>query len=216
MIKVLLLLFLLLFFSSCSFKSPQNEWQKKSSNAFSSYTKNFLSNNSSLAENDLNRAIKHAKQSADLKQLAGVYLGECALNISVGIEDSCQKYLEISDVVKSKKLDSYYKFITHSISKGEIQYLPQNYQEYILNIQSSNFKEANKNILNMQRVTSTLLCAVLIEKNLESSSREKITKLVSFYGYKKAVLFWLNEQKKYEIDKEKIRVIDKKISILNY
>ncbi len=207
-------IFIILIFTSCSFKAPQNEWQHKSSNAFSSYTKNFLSNNDALAKNDLNRAIKHAKQSADLTQLARVYLGKCALNISVGIEDSCQNYLDISELIDDKKLQAYYSFITHSIENKQIRFLPKNYQEYALNINKLNFKEANKNILEMQRVTSTLLCGVLIKDNLAIKSRDKITKLASFYGYKKAVLFWLNEQKKFTDDEEEIKYIDRKIFVL--
>ena len=96
MIKIEILSHSLLLFSACSFKSPPNQWQFKSTAAFDSYTKNFLSSNDALAKNDLSRAIKHAKQSADLKMLARVYLGECALNISVGIDDNCKDYLNIS------------------------------------------------------------------------------------------------------------------------
>ena len=213
MIKLSLIL-VTLFFTSCSFKAPQNEWQYKSSNAFSSYTKNFLSNNDTLAKNDLSRAIQHAKQSADLTQLARVYLGECALNISVGIKDSCQEYLDISELIEDKKLDTYYHFITHSLQEKNINFLQKNYKKYALNIANSNFKEANKNILEMKRVTSSLLCGVLIKENLEMKSRDEITKLASFYGYKKAVLFWLREQKRFTKDKREIKYIDKKIKIL--
>ena len=207
-------LFFILFFSACSFNAPQNIWQRKSANAFSSYTKNFLANNNGMATNDLQRAIKHAKQSANLTQLARVYLGKCALNISVGREDNCQEYLDIADVVNSKKLQAYYSFITKSISDEEIGFLPNYYQEYSKNIKNKNFIEANKNILTMPRVTSTLLCGVLIKENLEQTSREKITQLASFYGYKKAVLFWLNEQKTFTKDIKKKAYLDKKIFIL--
>jgi len=213
MIKYLLFISILLF-TSCSFKTPPNLWQHKSANAFHSYTQDFLSKNDNMATNDLQRAIKHAKQSADLTQLARVYLGKCALNISVGVEDSCQEYLNIADVVQSDRLDAYYSFITKSIVDKQIDFLPQYYQEYIKNIKKKDFIEANKNILSMPKITSTLLCAVLIKENLEQDSRAKITKLASFYGYKKAVLFWLNEQKKYTQDRKEKEYLEKKISIL--
>jgi hypothetical protein len=86
--KILLFIFLLQF-NGCSFKTPQNKWQFKSVNAFSAYTKNFLSAKDTLAKDDLKRAVNHAKQSANLSQLARIYLGECALNISVGLKDNC-------------------------------------------------------------------------------------------------------------------------------
>ncbi|MFT7005397.1 MAG: hypothetical protein ACJAWW_002772, partial [Sulfurimonas sp.] len=112
MIKIIILSCSLVFFSACSFKSPANQWQYQSSSAFDSYTKNFLSCNNSLAKNDLSRAIKHSKQSADLTMLCKIYLGKCALNISVGLNDSCKEYKNISELVNNKSLDAYYDFIT--------------------------------------------------------------------------------------------------------
>jgi len=212
MIKLIPLI-VILFFNACSFKTAQNMWQKKSTNAFNSYTKNFLSDNN-MAKNDLQRAIKHAKQSANLTQLARVYLGKCALNISVGIEDNCKEYLNIADVVQNNRLDAYYNFITKSLKDTQIKFLPHYYQEYSKNIERKKFRDANKNIITMPRITSTLLSGVLIKENLEDSSREKIIQLASFYGYKKAVLFWLNEEKKYTKDSKKIEYLNKKISIL--
>lgn len=120
MIKITLLLFSLLI-SGCSFKTPVNEWQYKSSSAFNMYTKDFLTGDETLAKNDLSRAIMHAKKSADLSQLARIYLGECALNISVGVQESCDKYRSISHLVNDDSLDAYYHLIQLSIKKEQIQ-----------------------------------------------------------------------------------------------
>ena len=130
MIKYNFSFMLLLFLTACSFKTPINEWQYNSTNAFSSYTKNFLSSNDILAQSDLSRAIEHAKKSANLTQLGKIYLGKCALDISVGINKECKKYLEISEVINNQKLDAYYAFISLEIKKSSIEYLPQRYQEF--------------------------------------------------------------------------------------
>ena len=215
MIKYIYFIITLFFIMGCSFKVPQNQWQQKSTNAFNSYRKNFLSANDAIAQSDLKRAIKHAKQSADLTQLARVYLGKCALNISVGMEDSCQDYLAISDLVKSEELNAYYLFITDSIiEENDIDKLPSYYQEYIRNLKDFKYKEVDRDILEMPRVTSTLLCAVLSKEYIDVKTRKRVIKLASFYGYKKVVLFWLNEQKRFTKSKKEKDFINKKILIL--
>lgn len=202
-------------FSACSFKTAPNEWQHKSVNAFNSYTKNFLSNNDSLAKNDLNRAISHAKSSSDLSPLARIYLGKCALNISVGIKDTCSEYNSISEFIKDDKLNAYYSFLTSTIAHEQIKSLPNSYQSFYLHVESSNFYEANNDILNIDKPTSKLLAASLIKNNINDKTIEKILKVASFYGYKKVVLFWLNEKISRTNNEEEKRRISKKIDILN-
>ncbi|WP_321777383.1 hypothetical protein [Sulfurimonas sp.] len=213
MIKIFLVSLSLLIFNACSFKTPPNQWQYQSSNAFNSYTKNFLESNEALAKNDLSRSIKHAKKSADLTMLARVYLGECALNISVGIKDRCKSYTGISDVVKDEGLDAYYNFITlQNIKPKNLDAKYKNFASYINN---SQFKKAQLELSNINSVNSKLLCASLIKEHLDSSSREEMIKTASFHGYKKSVLFWLNEEKEKTRDEEKRIILSKKIKIMS-
>ncbi len=211
--KIFLILFSIII-TGCSLKTPANEWQYKSSNAFSSYTRNFLMGNELLAKNDLSRAIKHAKKSADLTQLAKIYLGKCALNISVGIKDDCEKYRDISSLVNDNSLDAYYNLINLSIKKEQVKNLPKNYHSFTKNILKKDYKSANKDILNISKATSSFVCASLIKENIEVATREKIITLASFNGYKKVVLFWLNESLKNNNNQEDIKNIKKKITIL--
>jgi hypothetical protein len=213
MIKIAFISLGLLLFSACSFKSPPNQWQYKSTTAFDSYTKNFLSANNALAKNDLSRAIKHAKQSADLKMLARIYLGECALNISVGIDDSCQDYLNIADVVNDNSLEAYYSFITLQ-TKYSIQNLNSQYKDFALLIKNKDFAKANSEILKIRKPTSKLLAASLIKDKLTQQTRHEMIKSASFYGYKKSVLFWLNEAKINTTNEDEHKKLSKKISIL--
>ncbi|MDA3909559.1 MAG: hypothetical protein PF437_10790 [Sulfurimonas sp.] len=213
MIKIASLSISLLLFSACSFKSPPNQWQYQSTTAFDSYTKNFLSANDALARNDLSRAIKHAKQSANLKMLARIYLGKCALNISVGIEDSCQNYLNISDLVNDNALNAYYSFITLK-SNTSIENLNSQYKDFALLLKNKDFTKANSEILNIQKPTSKLLAASLIKDKLTQSSRYEMIKSASFYGYKKSVLFWLNEAMIKTTNEDERKNLYKKIYIL--
>ena len=65
----------------------------------------------------------------------------------------------------------------------------------------------------MDKITSKLLAAALIKKEMDKKSVQKVLALASFFGYKKVVLFWLEESKKYADEKE-IQIIEKKIQIL--
>ena len=206
MIKYLVLVVIVVAFSACSFKKEPNEWQYKSASYFKEYQENFLSSNDILAKGELNQAIKYAKKSADLNRLGQIYLGECALNISVGLEDKCEKYQAISNAVDSKKLDAYYAFITKSLQEKQVSFLQKHYQTCM---------SQSADLFNMPRVSSTFLCASLRRESLDDVSREKLVKLASYHGYKKVVLFWLQEQKKYLNNSEEIDKINMKITILN-
>jgi len=203
-----------MIFSGCSLKTPPNEWQYKSAAAFSRYTQDFLAGNETLAKNDLARAIKHAKKSADLTQLAKIYLGKCALNISVGIDDDCKNYANISDLVNDDMLNAYFDFIHLSLKKEQIPYLPKEYHLFAKNLIKKDFKSANEDIFNMPKATSSFLCASLIKENIDPGSREKIINLASYHGYKKVVLFWLHESIKKNTNQEDRKKIRKRISIL--
>jgi DNA primase len=212
MIKILILS--LIFFTACSFKTPQNEWQYKSANAFNSYTKNFLGSNDILAKSDLDRAIKHAKKSADLTELAKIYLGECALNISVGKSSTCREYQNISELVQNRELQAYYALISLHVKKQQIEFLPQVYREFALHVEREEYKKAELTLLHVEKPISTLLCASLIKERVSNETKENMIKLASFNGYKKVVLFWLDELLKTTFNKKKKENIKKKISIL--
>ena len=212
MIKIIILS-IALFFSACSFKSQPNQWQYKSTTAFESYTKNFLSENDALAKNDLSRAIKHAKQSADLNMLARINLGVCALNISVGIDDSCQDYLNLADVVQDSSLEAYYGFIIEK-SKYSIENLNNQYRDFASYLRKKDFDNANTEMLKIDKVTSKLLAASIIKDSLSQVNRYEMIKVASFYGYKKSVLFWLNEAKINATNENERKKLLKKISVL--
>ena len=205
---------IVLLFGGCSFDTPPNEWQYKSVNAFDSYTKNFLCSNDKLAKNDLSRAVKHAKNSIDLTHLGSIYLGKCALDISVGIDSKCEKYKNIQDVINSKTLDAYYAFLTLTIEKEQISQLPEIYRDFVWHMKNREFKKANKDIVKMQRPTSQLLAASLLKDKIENNTIKKVIEVASFNGYKKALFFWLNKLKERTNNKKEVDRINKKISIL--
>jgi len=214
MIKFIVVIMISFGFSACSFKAKPNAWKYKSINAFSSYTQNFLSAKDTLAKNDLKRAIEHAKSSANLTQLSRIYLGECALNISVGIEDDCSSYINIKELNNDKSLEAYYEFISSKIKISSLEELDLNYKDFAKYKIEKKYKKAIESLFKMDKITSKLLSASLIKDKLSFDEVERLIDEASFYGYKKSVLFWLDIQKGKTDDKSKINKIIKKIEIL--
>lgn len=213
MIKMTLV-FIAFFSVSCSLSKPVNDWQFKSSNYFKEYMYDFLKDDMILAHYDLQRAISYTKEGGDLSSLAKIYLGECALNISVGLENKCEKYQKISPLLESSDLDVYYNFIMGSLKKEEISQLPKQYHSYAYALIAKDYQEAQEALFVMPRVSSTLLAAALMREHLTKSSREKLIELSSLYGYKKSIIFWLQESKKDKSSTLEMEKIDKKIAIL--
>ena len=66
----------------------------------------------------------------------------------------------------------------------------------------------------MQIATSRLLAASLIKENITAHTRDEIIETASYYGYIKAVIFWLNEAKNATNDENEKKILSKKIDIL--
>ncbi|MEA2099011.1 MAG: hypothetical protein U9P72_02675 [Campylobacterota bacterium] len=212
--NIILFCLTVILYSGCSFKEPANSSQYKMSSTFSSYTNNFLSDNNALAKNDLKQAIKYAKTNADLNQLATIYLGECALNISVGIDDKCKKYKDIEELIDNTILNSYYNLITLRINKEEIDLLPEAYKNFTIYLNTNQFNKAYNEILEMDTISSLLISATLLKDKLTTYQIDEIIEIASFNGYKKSVIFWLNELKNRTDNKIEKEIIKRKIIIL--
>jgi len=214
MIRVLFLATLVLIFNACSFKTPQNDWQYKSSSIFDSYVKNYLASNALLAKSDLKRATRQASMGANITPLAKIYLGECALKISVSKETSCPKYKKIRTLVEDKSTDAYYLLITDKISLERVDYLPKQYQTFVKAMLKKDFIVANKTLQNIEPTTSKLLAGALLKENINKKSIQNIIDDATFNGYKKAVLFWLKQLEEKSTQAEEKKKILQKIELL--
>lgn len=212
LIPTLLLFFL---FQGCSFKTPANQWEYNSASAFDSYAKNFLTNNDDIAEDDLNRAIKYAKQSANLEQLSRIYLGVCALNISVGKKDDCKKYKKIEDLVPSLELKAYFLMLQNSLQKEDISNIPNQYQDFSEYKYLKKYDLSFESIKDIEQPSSKFIAASMIKNKMNKSEIKHIINEASFYGFKKVVLFWLDYLKQIEENKIEKDKIEKKLYILN-
>jgi len=208
-------LLLSLFFVACSFKTPPNQWEYNSTSAYNSYEKYFLSNQNILAKSYIDTAISTAKQSANLNQLARVYISACALNKSVDEIKYCKEFENIKDLVSQKELQIYFKMLNQKLDETQIEYLPKQYQGFYKDFLSQKYEMAFKNLVNMKRITSKFIAASLIKEYLNKEQIEYLLKIASKYGYKKYVLYWLKISLEKEDNLREKELIRKKIGILS-
>ncbi len=214
--KAVLILFALLLFVGCSFKSEPNVWEYNSAKAFQSYKENFLKGNDLLAASDLKRAVALAKSSDDLTQLASIYLGKCALEIAVGKQSECRAYKQIHDLVTCKKIRNYYLFLQNDTENLDVVFLPKRYQEFASALKKRDYKSANEEIRKIEDPASAMIALSLLGTQATKESLETTLKKVSFYGYKKGVIHLLEEILKKTDDINEKKILQKKIDILKH
>lgn len=208
-------LIILIFIAGCAMKTPPDKWKTDTSNAFASYREYYLQGNSRLAATELKRALNEAKRSADLGPLARIYLGECALHAAVLINDQCNDYIRISDMLGTQKeLEAYYLMLQKKMNAVDDTMLPRQYQGFVRNVKIKKFKTAFANIKNMPETSSKLIAAALMKDQLDKNMLAYIIDQASFRGYKKSVIAWLLFSKKTATSEERM-LIDKKLNLLN-
>ncbi len=214
MIKITISL-LLLIFTGCFYSKPKNLWIYTSSSSFKSYQKNLLSGNYELAKIDLKRSIEKAKQGADFNTLAKIYLGKCALNNSLGINDNCNEYIQIQDLITSKNIKTYYHLINKNIKQIDTNHLPKVYKPLVDNLKKQNYLLANDIILNIDSPTSKLISIYILDNNVSKEVLKKSIEFFSYLGYKKATIHLMKLYKSKIKDEALKSKIDKKIKILS-
>lgn len=210
--KVIFSLLFVALFVGCSTATPPNQWQYKSTTAFNSYQENFLKYNLIVAKADLQRSIKHAKMSADLTQLATIYLSKCALESAVSTQlVECREYEEIQPLIHDKLLESYYMFL----QKKEVDSstLPSEYKQ-LSQLFTSKSSAYSKTLFSIKKPTSFFIGASLLQDSLSLEEIDRVIKKASLYGYKHLVLFWLKKALVKTNNLQKRENLRKKLEIL--
>lgn len=202
-----------LVFGGCSLDQRPNDWEYKSTRYFEAYKNDFLHDKALLAQADLSSAVNYAKRGADFSQLASIYLGKCALNIAVGIEDGCKEYLELQDQLDTPKFDNYYRFIQKDFAQLDRAMVDEKYEDFIQALQKGDHAGANKAIEKMEDPVSKLLALALFEDATKETIEHTIETL-SFYGYKKGVITLLHRLETRTTDPKEKGQLHKKIELL--
>lgn len=191
-----------------------NSWEYKSSSYFESYKQNFLYDKEILAQADLESAESYAKRGADVTQLASIYLGKCALNIAVGVDDKCKEYQEIEELVSCPKIKNYYKMVQKEFNDLDVKMLPPKYQDFIVAVQQEDAQQANQLVQKIDDPVSQLLAISLLGDEVSKETLLSAIETLSFYGYKKGVVFLLNKLETKTTELEEKELIRKKIKLL--
>jgi hypothetical protein len=201
--KIILLILPFLLFLGCSTTCHQE---------LTSYKINFLRQNDTAAQKSLQSAIE--KADGDYDALGVIYLSECGLNKSLGIDDGCEKFKEISSKVKGKDYQVFVDFLNHKLTKENIKYLSKNYHDFATHLLEKDYKKANEDVRVIEPLSSQLVSAYLLKDHIETQTIKDVINNNYYYGYKRAVLFWLKELKARTSDEKQIAEIEEKISSL--
>jgi len=203
--NIILAITMILIFSACSATKVQHLRMYKST---------YLKDEKTKAHYHLSMAIEEAKKNNDYKTLGVLYLSECGLNNSLGIKDNCDKYLAIKDKINNPEYDAFIDLIHKKIKKDQVKYLCKNYTTFVNAMLDKDYKKANEEVLKIEPLTSRLVSAYLIKDHLEIQTIRDIINENYYYGYKKAVLYWMRELRDRVSDEKEKREIIKKINNL--
>ena len=214
MIKFPLFLSVAFLFLGCSSTPVKNEWQVQSVNAYESSKLYFLKDENTLASTDLKRAKKYARQSADLSTLAKIELSQCALHVSVLQDDNCSAYKELEPLAKDSLSHSYYLFLQNKYTQKDINNLPARYKNFAAYKLAGDYEQAQRELLSTKEIISKSIMASLIKEKLDANTVKVLIDELSFYGYKKAVLAWLEFYQTKLNNTDEIEDVKKRLQVL--
>ncbi len=213
--RTLILTFLLLIMiSGCSTKRPDDAWRYNTATAYKYAEQYFLEGKNALAQSEYRRSESYAKQSADLTPLARLYLSKCALNRSVLLEDACDEYRSISEHSDDPSLPGYFALLSQDFRQKDISSFPPQYQPFAKAYLSKERHAIQKSIANIELLTSQMIAAAIAREYLDDATMETIIERASYFGYKRAVIAWMQQLIDTTDDAEKAARLKQKLSIL--
>lgn len=212
--KTVLFVFLILFVSGCSTKSPPNRWQYQTNASYKSFERYYLENNTDMAAIEFSRARSYATQSADLSTLARIELSRCGLKFAMLEPFSCKEYENLIHLTQDSELQAYYELLDGKISQESIATLPTQYQAFVSSMHRNNEIEMNREINKITPLTSRMIAAAMVIEHLDDPTIEGIIADASYLGYKHAVIVWMNVLIQRTSDQNKRKILREKVNIL--
>jgi len=215
MYKLLTALLLIIFLTSCASLKPKNSWQYNASSSIKKYKLHFLQGKDLRAASELSHARNSAKSSANLETLINIELTVCAMNIIDFKNNKCDTAKNLLHIQPNKIQLAYLHLLEHNIQKNEIVLLPKTYKDYAKsNLTNDNNKKVNEAISNIKVLSSKLIASSLSKDIINNENIEKLIIELSFNGYKRPLIKWLNIQLQREKNSEKQNILKEKIKIL--
>ena len=212
--KPLFALIALILLGGCSVKSPDNAWQHYAAASAEQAERYFLEGKPLLAKSAFRRAETHASQSADLSALARIRLQQCALNHAVLLGDDCEEYAKLSPLVHDETLSSYHALLNGSLKEENIADLPPRYRDFARALAGQNSKKIRRAVAETKPATSMMVAASLAREHLDETTMERVIEKASYFGYKRAVIAWMEHLAQTTKNDDKRELLKQKISVL--
>ncbi|MEA3372607.1 MAG: hypothetical protein U9Q62_02835 [Campylobacterota bacterium] len=211
---LILTVVLLIMTAGCSTKRPDDAWRYNTATAYKYAEQYFLEDKTALAKSEYNQAESYAKQSADLTPLTRLYLSKCALNRSVLLEDACDEYQSIAHHSDDPSLSSYFALLNQNVRQEEISALPSQYRSFAKAYLAKNRHAIQKSIADIEPLTSQMIAASTARSYLDDMTIEMIIERASYFGYKRAVIAWMQQLIDTTDDDKKAALLKQKLSVL--
>ena len=205
---------LTILFAGCAGDPPPNQWQYDSSSQFEEYKNSYLKGENDLARDFLTKALKSAKSSSNLETLASIELGRVALRVGLFKRANLKEYKKIEPLIASKELKAYAKLLSKTLTPNDVKNLPKRYQQFAKAYLRGDYLSAKRRVIEMKRPLSKMVAGALIKEHLDDKTISNIVDSISFYGYKVAVIRWLEFWKSRTKNSTLKKQLSKKLSIL--
>ena len=205
---------LLLITSACSSPQPQNRWQHDAVSMCSNYQTHFLQDKTTRAELDLRHAKELASRSAELHTLIDIELTSCAMHITVLNQGQCREAEKLLRLDPNPSQEAYLRLLTSEISQDKIPLLPRQYRSFAQALIDVDTLQINKELSTLTPLTSRLIASALAQKSINGTNIQELIDKLSYHGYKKPLLVWLNLQMQREEDTHTKMRLKEKIGVL--
>jgi len=204
----------ILFIQACSSPQPPNKWQHDAVAMSQNYQKHFLQNRLLRARLELNHARRLASQSAKFHTLIDIELTSCAMQLGSLEKSACEKATELLLLEPDPFQYAYLKLLTSQISEDKITFLPRQYQDFARALINADQSRINQTLLSIRPLSSRLIASALAIEDIDDKNISELIDKLSFHGYKKPLLAWLNIQMKKEKETQEKARLRAKIDVL--
>lgn len=207
-------LLLLLYGTACSTPQPQNKWQYDAVSMCHNYQIHFLQDKTIRATLDLRHARELASRSAELKTLIDIELTSCAMESSALNQGQCQEAERLLRLDNDPSQDAYFSLLTSQISEDKVSLLPSQYRTFAEALIGTDKRKINKALSDIKPLTSRLIASALAKESINDVNIKELIDGLSYHGYKRPLLVWLDVQMQREEDAQKKARLKEKIEVL--
>lgn len=191
--KLLLAVVLALVVTGCATKEKYI-WKIDGQSYFETYQKYLFKGDYFKAKYYLKFAVKEAKNSSQLKDLATVYLSDCAMQRALFTNVECTQFDALESIVHSDTLTAYKHFIVSK--KLNATKLPPRYQIAYKAIQARSTSLLLTQLQELQSIYTKAIVA-FVAKQHNNISLEIIDYMIdeaSQYGYQALMIEWMKQK----------------------